>query len=146
MYFGLDWCTWNVTRLELRSLLRLPHTRAGRCGLPEVKKAQQGARANDHGCHDPCSEQHGSRQPRSWLIFDVRRPNPSNRAPAQKQMSSVVIDTLAVIGFLVVVSVITILFLKAYLHRMRVEPPSPGSTEPTITSDSPPPPPNSSSI
>ena len=33
--------------------------------------AQQGARANDHGCHDPCSEQHGSRQPRSWLIFDV---------------------------------------------------------------------------
>jgi hypothetical protein len=35
------------------------------------EKAQQGARANDHGCHDPCSEQHGSRQPRSWLIFDV---------------------------------------------------------------------------
>jgi hypothetical protein len=33
--------------------------------------AQQGARANDHGCHDPCSEQHGSRQPRSWLILNV---------------------------------------------------------------------------
>src|SRR5687767_9053286 len=35
--------------------------------------AQQGARANDHGCHDPCSEQHGSRQPRSWLILNVRQ-------------------------------------------------------------------------
>jgi hypothetical protein len=35
------------------------------------KNAQQGARANDHGCHDPCSEQHGSRQPRSWLILNV---------------------------------------------------------------------------
>jgi hypothetical protein len=37
----------------------------------ERQTAQQGARANDHGCHDPCSEQHGSRQPRSWLILDV---------------------------------------------------------------------------
>jgi hypothetical protein len=35
------------------------------------EKAQPGARANDHGCHDPCSEQHGSRQPRSWLILNV---------------------------------------------------------------------------
>src|SRR5829696_5159644 len=35
--------------------------------------AEQGARANDHGCHDPCSEQHGSRQPRSWLILNVRQ-------------------------------------------------------------------------
>src|SRR6186713_107419 len=35
------------------------------------ERAQQGARANDHGCHDPCSEQHGSRQPRSWLILNV---------------------------------------------------------------------------
>src|SRR5215208_1015261 len=38
--------------------------------------AQQGARANDHGCHDPCSEQHGSRQPRSWLILNVRQKFP----------------------------------------------------------------------
>jgi hypothetical protein len=37
------------------------------------EKAEQGARANDHGCHDPCSEQHGSRQPRSWLILNVRQ-------------------------------------------------------------------------
>src|SRR5215212_6355842 len=29
------------------------------------------SRANDHGCHDPCSEQHGSRQPWSWLILNV---------------------------------------------------------------------------
>jgi hypothetical protein len=35
-------------------------------------RAEQAARANDHGCHDPCSEQHGSRQPRSWLILSVR--------------------------------------------------------------------------
>jgi GNAT superfamily N-acetyltransferase len=39
----------------------------------EPQTAQQGARANDHGCHDPCSEQHGSRQPRSWLILNVRQ-------------------------------------------------------------------------
>jgi hypothetical protein len=39
--------------------------------VPPNHTAQQGARANDHGCHDPCSEQHGSRQPRSWLILNV---------------------------------------------------------------------------
>src|SRR5688500_13057819 len=33
--------------------------------------AQQGARANDHGCHVSCSEQHETRQPRSWLILNV---------------------------------------------------------------------------
>src|SRR5215204_2008170 len=33
--------------------------------------AQQGARANDHGCHVSCSEQHEPRQPRSWLILNV---------------------------------------------------------------------------
>src|SRR5215212_4038635 len=38
-----------------------------------VKKAQQGARANDHGCHVSCSEQHEPRQPRSWLILNVGR-------------------------------------------------------------------------
>src|SRR5438034_3659983 len=37
------------------------------------ERAQQGARANDRGCHVSCSEQHEPRQPRSWLIFDVRR-------------------------------------------------------------------------
>src|SRR3954470_9903162 len=40
-------------------------------GCRHERNAQQGARANDHGCHDPCSEQHGSRQPRSWLILNV---------------------------------------------------------------------------
>src|SRR5438045_9339476 len=44
------------------------------------EKAEQGARANDHGCHDPCSEQHGSRQPRSWLILNVRQ----NTMPGRK--------------------------------------------------------------
>jgi len=33
--------------------------------------ALQGARANDHGCHVSCSEQHEPRQPRSWLILNV---------------------------------------------------------------------------
>jgi hypothetical protein len=41
--------------------------------LPQIQTAQQGAKANDYGCHDPRSEQHGSRQPRSWLILSVRR-------------------------------------------------------------------------
>jgi hypothetical protein len=45
--------------------------------LPTSAFVQQGARANDHRCHDPCSEQHGSRQRRSWLIFDVRLLEPS---------------------------------------------------------------------
>ena len=31
--------------------------------LNRKKMAEQGARANDHGCHVPCSEQHGPRQP-----------------------------------------------------------------------------------
>jgi hypothetical protein len=35
-------------------------------------QAQQGARANDRGCHVSCSEQHEPRQPRSWLILNVR--------------------------------------------------------------------------
>jgi hypothetical protein len=34
-------------------------------------RAEQGARANDHGCHVSCSEQHEPRQPRSWLILNV---------------------------------------------------------------------------
>src|SRR5688572_26708051 len=41
--------------------------------LPMRTKAQQGARANDHGCHVSCSEQHEPRQPRSWLILNVRQ-------------------------------------------------------------------------
>jgi hypothetical protein len=42
--------------------------------LPERNEtAQQGARANDHGCHGSCSEQHEPRQPRSWLILNVRQ-------------------------------------------------------------------------
>jgi len=40
---------------------------------PEEQKAQQGARANDHGCHGSCSEQHEPRQPRSCLILNVRQ-------------------------------------------------------------------------
>src|SRR5215204_6576647 len=39
----------------------------------DEKRAEQGARANDHGCHASCSEQHESRQPRSWLILNVGR-------------------------------------------------------------------------
>src|SRR5688572_9409231 len=49
----------------------LKNTIAGCWITKDEKPAQQGARANDHGCHDPCSEQHGSRQPRSWLILNV---------------------------------------------------------------------------
>src|SRR5688572_24303107 len=41
--------------------------------LPMRTKAQQGARANDHGCHVSCSEQHEPHQPRSWLILNVGR-------------------------------------------------------------------------
>src|SRR5215216_316821 len=52
-----------------RSLSRM----VNRVSLRQPNEAQQGARANDHGCHDPCSEQHGSRQPRSWLILNVRQ-------------------------------------------------------------------------
>src|SRR5438034_5397220 len=37
------------------------------------ERAEQGARANDHGCHVSCSEQHEPRQPRSWLILNVRQ-------------------------------------------------------------------------
>src|SRR5688572_1842761 len=44
--------------------------------LPMRTKAQQGARANDHGCHVSCSEQHEPRQPRSWLILNVRQKIP----------------------------------------------------------------------
>src|SRR6186997_1162202 len=54
-------------RFGNRSNLRHVEAYARRC----ARTAQQGARANDHGCHDPCSEQHGSRQPRSWLILNV---------------------------------------------------------------------------
>jgi len=39
----------------------------------DEEEAEQGARANDHGCHASCSEQHESRQPRSWLILNVRQ-------------------------------------------------------------------------
>ena len=53
------------------------------CLLPitntDAQKAEPGARANDHGCHDPCSEQHGSRQPRSWLILNVGRKKAASR-------------------------------------------------------------------
>jgi hypothetical protein len=35
--------------------------------------AQPGARANDHGCHASCAEPHEPRQPRSWLILNVRQ-------------------------------------------------------------------------
>src|SRR5688572_7238955 len=42
------------------------------------QSAEQGARANDHGCHEPCSEQHGSRQPRSWLILNVSQKKTMN--------------------------------------------------------------------
>src|SRR5215217_6683299 len=44
-----------------------------RRGYSDLPEAEQGARANDHGCHASCSEQHGSRQPRSWLILNVRQ-------------------------------------------------------------------------
>jgi hypothetical protein len=37
------------------------------------KEAEQDARANDHGRHASCSEQHEPRQPRSWLILNVRQ-------------------------------------------------------------------------
>jgi hypothetical protein len=49
-----------------------------RPSFPNPQSVQQGARANDHGCHDPCSEQHGSRQPRSWLILNVRQRSMSS--------------------------------------------------------------------
>jgi hypothetical protein len=39
----------------------------------DEKTAQQGARANDHGRHASCSEQHEPRRPRSWLILNVRQ-------------------------------------------------------------------------
>src|SRR5688500_2475829 len=38
-----------------------------------ITRAEQGARANAHGCHVSCSEQHEPRQPRSWLILTVRQ-------------------------------------------------------------------------
>jgi hypothetical protein len=47
-------------------------------------RAEQAARANDHGCHDPCSEQHGSRQPQSWLILSVGQ-NLGARDPANNE-------------------------------------------------------------
>ena len=53
------------------------------------EEAQQGARANDHGCHDPCSEQHGSRQPWSWLILNVRQSK-------MRHSTSIVVGTLLV--------------------------------------------------
>jgi hypothetical protein len=45
-------------------------------------RAEQGARANDHGCHVSCSEQHEPRQPRSWLILNVGQ-NLGARSPAK---------------------------------------------------------------
>ena len=50
--------------------------RGGDSGTDE-KRAEQGARANDHGRHASCSEQHESRRPRSWLILNVRRKKDS---------------------------------------------------------------------
>jgi hypothetical protein len=54
------------------------------------QKAQQGARANDHGCYDRCSEQHGSRQPRSWLILNVSQMKTTH-------LPSVAVTTLLVL-------------------------------------------------
>src|SRR5437868_5368357 len=48
-------------------------TRFGRKPRCYGKTAEQGARANHHGCHASCSEQHEPRQPRSWLILSVRQ-------------------------------------------------------------------------
>src|SRR5688572_31136443 len=59
------------TPSSLRLSRSSPTSATLRC--TENEKAEQGARANDHGCHDPCSEQHGSRQPWSWLILNVRQ-------------------------------------------------------------------------
>src|SRR5215212_1709379 len=51
---------------------------------PHDKTAQQGARANDHGCHISCSEQHEPRQPRSWLILSVRQKYENSSTPRPK--------------------------------------------------------------
>src|SRR5215217_7599237 len=53
---------------------------------PNEKRAQQGARANDHGCHVSCSEQHEPRQPRSWLILNVRQK--VNASPLVSKIAS----------------------------------------------------------
>jgi hypothetical protein len=43
------------------------------CILTDERRAEPGARANDHVRHASCSEQHEPRRPRSWLILIVGR-------------------------------------------------------------------------
>ncbi len=40
-------------------------------GLDFAAVYSTSARANDHGCHDSCSEEHGSPHPRPWIILNV---------------------------------------------------------------------------
>jgi len=67
--------------------------------VPLSQEAQQGARANDHGCHDPCSEQHEVRQTRSWLILNVnQKPLPMKTPIKYVVVSAAIIVVAALYG------------------------------------------------
>ena len=102
---------------------------ASKSGCSIDGKAQQGARANDHGCHVSCSEQHEPRQPRSWLILNVRRKTARITVmSSQKKMRSFQLYLpggkvptkagLAVVGFAVASMVVVFVKMDAVARML----------------------------